>query len=113
MCKAFVLHSPAPGSGGWGNGYVAIPKNHKLYGVQYDDIDVDVHGGLTFSDHGITGQPDDTKGMWIIGFDTLHYGDDMVTFPDANSVLAEANRLLRQVEGKEEVVKRILDQHEM
>lgn len=35
---------------GWGNGYVLIPQGHFLYGKCYDDIHVDVHGGLTFSE---------------------------------------------------------------
>ena len=33
---------------GWGNGYVLIPQGHPLHGKHYDEIDVDVHCGLTF-----------------------------------------------------------------
>jgi hypothetical protein len=44
-------------------GYVTIPKNHVCHGLSYDDIPVDVHGGLTY---GI----DNT-----FGFDTTHCGD--------------------------------------
>jgi len=32
---------------GWGNGYVAVPKEHPLYGKDYNNIDIDIHGGLT------------------------------------------------------------------
>lgn len=35
---------------GWGNGYVLIPEGHPLHGEHYDKIDVDVNGGLTFSE---------------------------------------------------------------
>jgi hypothetical protein len=35
---------------GWGNGYVLIPHNHPFYKKHYDSIDVNVHGGLTFSE---------------------------------------------------------------
>lgn len=35
---------------GWGNGYVLIPEDSPLHGKDYNDIDVDVHGGLTFSE---------------------------------------------------------------
>lgn len=30
---------------GWGNGYVALPKEHPFNGVHYDSIPVDIHGG--------------------------------------------------------------------
>ena len=67
---------------GWGNGYVIIPHWHWLAGTPYDDIDVEVHGGLTFS--GYVGNckwpdipdnchPDD----YIVGFDTAHYMDNI------------------------------------
>jgi hypothetical protein len=52
---------------GAANGYVKIPVGHHWYGVGYDDINVEVHGGLTY------GGGED--GFWIGGFDTLHSGD--------------------------------------
>lgn len=48
-------------------GYVYIPKTHSLYRKHYDDIDVRVHGGLTFSDMVLD--------QWCIGFDCGHAGD--------------------------------------
>lgn len=59
-------------------GYVRLPEGHKYYKKHYDDIPVDVHGGLTFSE-----DIDDElaerferfpKGYWI-GFDCAHLGD--------------------------------------
>lgn len=47
------------------NGYVKVPKDHPDYGKSYEDVDVDVHGGLTYSDE---------KGSFF-GFDTQHSGD--------------------------------------
>lgn len=47
------------------NGYVKIPTDHHWHGKDYDEIDVEVHGGLTYGG-GAAG--------WI-GFDTLHSGD--------------------------------------
>ena len=32
------------------NGYIVIPPLHPWYNKHYDSIDVQVHGGLTFSD---------------------------------------------------------------
>jgi hypothetical protein len=49
-----TLVSPSPsGMGGWGNGYVLIPKAHKLAGKSYYEINtlVDVHQGLTFAQY--------------------------------------------------------------
>jgi len=54
-------------------GYVGLPRWHPYYGRDYDDIDVDVHGGLTFSREGI-GETWD-KGFWYLGFDCAHGGD--------------------------------------
>lgn len=30
-------------------GYVGVPRNHVYYGSDYDKVDVEVHGGLTFA----------------------------------------------------------------
>src|SRR6056297_2972202 len=49
------------------NGYIVIPPLHPWYNKHYDSIDVQVHGGLTFSEN--------MYGCWIIGFDTNHNGD--------------------------------------
>lgn len=55
----------------WFNGYVEIPKGHKLYNVHYEDLySLEVHGGLTFS------RMVDDK-YWL-GFDTAHYGDNPI-----------------------------------
>ena len=52
-------------------GYVAIPNGHEYFGVDYDEIPIGCHGGLTYSgdDYPI---PD---GNWYIGFDCNHYMD--------------------------------------
>ena len=98
----FVKEMPPyvwPMDKGWGNGYVALPKSHQFFGLDYDIINqhIDVHGGLTFSDEAIYGQPEQTKGMWIVGFDTSHWGDGKL-FPDKESVLKETLRLKEQLE---------------
>jgi len=54
-------------------GYVGLPKWHPYYGWDYDEIDVDVHGGLTFSARGRGKRW--KKGYWWIGFDCGHAGD--------------------------------------
>ena len=48
-------------------GYVKVPKDHPFFGKSYDDIPIEVHGGLTYAEN-----LDD--GYWI-GFDCGHSGD--------------------------------------
>lgn len=84
---------------GWGNGYVIIPKGHKYYGVDYDNIPVNVHGGLTFSDYANTldwSEIKDKEG-WVVGFDTAHYGDNSINRP-RSWVVRETNKLRKQLE---------------
>jgi hypothetical protein len=45
-------------------GYVTVPKKHHYYGLGYNDVMANVHGGLTFSD-----------GKGEFGFDCAHAGD--------------------------------------
>lgn len=51
------------------NGYVAIPKGHKMWGQPYESIDVEVHGGLTYAEE------DKVTGEWVLGFDCNHADD--------------------------------------
>lgn len=70
-------------------GYVGVPVGHPAYGVEYDAVEVDVHGGLTFADKcsgenedgtpsaGICHVPLDGRphDVWWQGFDCGHGGD--------------------------------------
>jgi hypothetical protein len=98
---------------GWGQGYVLLPEIHPFYGKHYDDINVDIHRGLTFSnkfesknflkwieEYEIDG--DVTKdnyhifdNYWMIGFDTSHAGDSLYSCPKSY-VLNQAEYLLDQ-----------------
>ena len=53
---------------GYRCGYVRIFNIHPWYGKNYHEIEVDVHGGLTF------GKFDKNRDYWL-GFDCNHYGD--------------------------------------
>lgn len=69
-------------NGGIGNlcGYVGVPRSHSAHGKPYDDVSVDVHGGLTYAEKCAgrvchvpnPGEPDD---VWWLGFDCAHGGD--------------------------------------
>lgn len=87
---------------GWGNGYVLIPKDNHLHGKHYDDINVDVHGGLTFSGLVDTKMVEDweldkeDEGKWCVGFDTSHYGDNLSKW-SKEKVQEETERLKEQL----------------
>lgn len=76
-------------------GYVAIPRNHPCFGKDESDIDVNVHGGLTYAKEcdndpitGICHQSEDGDHVWWVGFDCGHYKDinpqlkDILNFAD-------------------------------
>lgn len=61
-------------------GYVGVPPGHPVHGKHYDDVEVDVHGGLTFSAgcHGAichVPEPGEPDAVWWLGFDCAHCGD--------------------------------------
>ena len=92
---------PAEIEHGYGNCYVALPKGHKYFGIDYNAIPVDVHGGLTFSHLGNelgNKYPERfrNKNFWIVGFDTCHYGDNLLTC-DAGYCYKEAESLAKQL----------------
>lgn len=67
--------------------YIEIPKRHKLYKQDYDDIykmgyDIDVHGGLTYSSNELMGIKTEN---WFIGWDYAHAGDYMGYYSDFNN----------------------------
>ncbi len=78
-------------------GYVGVGLDHPWHGKDYDDVNLNVHGGLTFSDGcedgddpaiGIChvakdGRPDP---VWWFGFDCGHYTD---LIPGMSGVYAE------------------------
>lgn len=76
---------------GLANGYVAVPKGHPWFGIKYDDIPCDVHGGPTF------GRPCNIfdSEYWMIGFDTAHCDDNKDNWPIFR-VYNEAMRLWEQ-----------------
>lgn len=98
---------------GWGCGYVLLPFDHPFYGLYYDDINIRVHGGLTFGqkfdieyflkwvenrelDGDVTTENfEKFKNYWIIGFDTNHYGDNLISC-SKNYVISETNDMLEQ-----------------
>ena len=59
--------------------YIRIPEKHSCYEKEYDEIDIDVHGGLTFSDYELYTENNTELEGWFIGWDYMHYGDNIGT----------------------------------
>ena len=60
---------------GYRCGYVRVPPGHPWHGKDYDSIDAEVHGGLTFAEPDTDcgkGADDDA---WWVGFDCAHCMD--------------------------------------
>lgn len=61
-------------------GYVGVPVWHLWYGKPYESIDVEVHGGLTYSDNCAghichTAEEAANDPVWWLGFDCGHAYD--------------------------------------
>jgi len=85
-----IVRSPVTGSL---CGYVGVPPDHPWHGKDHDAIDVQVHGGLTFSAPCDKGglichvpQPGEPADVWWLGFDCAHAFDLM---PGINALLPE------------------------
>lgn len=89
--KSGHLFPPDYNMGGWGNGYVCLPNWHPWYKKDYNEINIltNVHGGLTFTQH------DEEEDLWVIGFDTNHYDDDLINC-SFDFVLEETKKLEQQ-----------------
>lgn len=93
---------------GEANGYVAVPPEHPFYGYDYDELNVDVHGGLTAAGtlkaysmddvEIISGSDSIPHDWWIFGFDTMHFLDNRSTWPKSR-VIAETLRLKIQLDA--------------
>ena len=64
--------------------YIEIPKGNILYELDYNEIydkgyGINVHGGLTYSDHELMMIPSEN---WYIGWDYAHYDDYMPYMDD-------------------------------
>lgn len=57
--------------------YVGVPTDHPLVGFRYDDIPLDVHGGLTYAGAGLIGLG---KDLYWFGWDYAHSGDYCVYY---------------------------------
>ena len=86
-------------------GYVYIPQGHPCFDKFYENIDVDIHGGLTFDGHKELNGID----YYVVGFDCAHVGDiipenlvhfEDATYKDYNFIKQETINLAEQLWNK-------------
>jgi hypothetical protein len=77
-------------------GYVGLYKSHVAYGIKYDNINVDVHGGLTFGNNGKDNDFLDDKETYWLGFDCGHGGDTPFKWT-LDVTIVETNRLAEKL----------------
>ena len=102
-------------------GYVGVSQTHLLHNKYYTEVDVDVHGGLTFSSacqitddpsEGICHltEPGDSDNIWWFGFDCAHYNDLVPNFP--NNTQHEVYRDIAYVKKEiERLAKQLIEKH--
>lgn len=90
-----MLDSLAPSE--WLCGYVGVPETHPLYRKTYYDLDdIDVHGGLTFSDFSSWDEED----VWYFGFDCAHPWDSILV-KNEKFVIKQCQSLSKQLKSRE------------
>lgn len=55
--------------------YIKIPENSKYYGKDMEEIDLNVHGGVTYVRDYLYISENQKIDGWFIGWDYGHYGD--------------------------------------
>lgn len=72
--------------------YIALESKHPYYGVSDDNININCHGGLTYSNYGLilispltrtTYLSDD---CWVVGWDYHHVGDFSGFYSDKEGI---------------------------
>lgn len=55
--------------------YIKVPKNSKYYGKDIGEIDLNVHGGVTYANDYLYVSENQKINGWFVGWDYGHYGD--------------------------------------
>jgi len=79
--------------GGVRCGYLRVPVGHPWHGKDYDDIDANCHGSLTFAD---ADEPCDKAGednAWWVGFDC---GQALTDLPDPELIIADGREFIKE-----------------
>lgn len=93
--------------GGYRCGYVGMPRGSKLFGANYGEVDVRVHGGLTYCGGGEDSEYPIKSNLWWLGFDCAHWGDGKELkrawelFPEKRGQIQIQIQIEREIFGEE------------
>lgn len=101
-------------------GYVGVPPKHPYFGKDYNDVDPDVHGGLTYANEcaGNICHVSENENLYWFGFDCAHCYDLVpgmratlrkAMFPETRDE-AEKNDVYRDVEYVTAETKKLAEQ---
>ncbi len=81
-------------------GYVRVPPRHWAFGKHYEEVHVQIHGGLTFAEPEPCNH-EDGAGWWL-GFDCGHMGRDRMDDPnmDPKDCKSEDGRMMLRIHRK-------------
>jgi hypothetical protein len=88
-------------------GYVRVPAAHNCSDIDYDDVNVEVHGGLTFGSNNFPDTRIYDKEYYWFGFDCGHSGDRIPylweegTYRTVDYVKNECRELAKQLKDME------------
>lgn len=82
-------------------GYVGVPVGHPWYGLDYDDVEAEVHGGLTYAGlcedhicHDAATEPVANVEVWWLGFDCGHLFDLIPAMQEIRKAMANRFAIL-------------------
>jgi len=105
-----ILELSSPTIGNWFTAYIGVPEDHIAADLAYDDVPVDVHGGLTFSDSELGHVDEDgEKPVKWFGWDYNHAADHRreVSIDEPVKELESALEQFREMSAKDIVEDKI------
>ena len=78
-------------------GYIGVPEGHPCYGANYDIVQCNVHGGMTYANGGDYPVP---SGLWWFGYDCAHYCDAPIVSDGLPRIDGETVKTLAFCEGE-------------
>lgn len=80
-------------------GYVGVGIEHEGFAFDYEEVDIDAHGGITYTGDNSTNYPITTdKPTWWFGFDCAHAGDDEPGGRSLDYCIAQCESIAKQLE---------------